>query len=214
MKIKKIGHCCLLIEVSGCRILTDPGNFTDVSADIDSVDIVIISHEHVDHLHVPNVKDIISKNPNVQVITNSRVGTLLEQHNISYLCAEDGVVFRFLDVSIKAYNAPHVEIYKSFGMVENTAFLIAETLFYPGDSFTVPREKVQFLAVPIAGPWCKIADVIDYVKLAQPDMIFPVHDWVLSREGYNVTTSVLTKNITDCGIAFAHLRAGETIELE
>ena len=28
MKIKKIGHCCLIIETKGIRIMTDPGTFT------------------------------------------------------------------------------------------------------------------------------------------------------------------------------------------
>jgi L-ascorbate metabolism protein UlaG (beta-lactamase superfamily) len=28
MKIKKIGHCCLVIETNGKRIMTDPGSFT------------------------------------------------------------------------------------------------------------------------------------------------------------------------------------------
>ncbi len=28
MKIKKIGHCCLIIETKGVRIMTDPGTFT------------------------------------------------------------------------------------------------------------------------------------------------------------------------------------------
>jgi L-ascorbate metabolism protein UlaG (beta-lactamase superfamily) len=213
MKITKIGHCCLLIEVSGRRILTDPGNFSEISKEIGNIDIVIISHEHADHLHIPYVKDITERNPGVQIVANSQVGFLLEQYGLSYLRAEDGVIINVLDISIKAYHAPHEEIYQEFGRVENTAFFINGALFFPGDSFVVPDENVQFLAVPIAGPWCRIADVIDYVKVIQPEMIFPVHDWVLSKEGYDITTTVLAKNIGDSGIVFTHLRPGETLQL-
>jgi len=28
MKITKLGHCCLLIETKGKRVLTDPGSYT------------------------------------------------------------------------------------------------------------------------------------------------------------------------------------------
>lgn len=28
MKITKLGHCCLLIEIRGTRFLTDPGSYT------------------------------------------------------------------------------------------------------------------------------------------------------------------------------------------
>ena len=28
MKIKKLGHCCLVIETNGKKIMTDPGSYT------------------------------------------------------------------------------------------------------------------------------------------------------------------------------------------
>ena len=28
MKIKKLGHCCLVIEINGRKIMTDPGSWT------------------------------------------------------------------------------------------------------------------------------------------------------------------------------------------
>ena len=36
--------------------------------------------------------------------------------------------------------------------------------------------KIDILALPIAGPWMKIKDAIDYAKIIKPRITFPVHD--------------------------------------
>ena len=73
MKITKIGHCCLLIEVEGSRILTDPGSFTVEDLVTDNIDVILITHEHADHLHIDSVKKIVEVNPKVQIFSNSSV---------------------------------------------------------------------------------------------------------------------------------------------
>ena len=50
MQITKFGQCCLLIEVAGKRILTDPGRFSVSQNDVSNIDIILITHEHADHL--------------------------------------------------------------------------------------------------------------------------------------------------------------------
>src|SRR4051812_27786091 len=56
MKIKKLGHCCLVIETKGIRIMTDPGNYSTLQADEKNIDIILITHEHTDHLHIESLK--------------------------------------------------------------------------------------------------------------------------------------------------------------
>lgn len=45
MKITKIGHCCLLVEVNDMRIITDPGEWND-EPPTENIDLVLITHEH------------------------------------------------------------------------------------------------------------------------------------------------------------------------
>ncbi|MEK7095457.1 MAG: MBL fold metallo-hydrolase, partial [Patescibacteria group bacterium] len=59
MKITKLGHCCLVIEINGTRFLTDPGAYTTAQNEAKNIDYVVISHEHTDHLHIDSLKNIL-----------------------------------------------------------------------------------------------------------------------------------------------------------
>src|ERR1041385_2626080 len=90
MKITKFGHCCLLIETNGARILTDPGSFTTQQDEQKNIDLLLITHEHGDHYHIDSVKKILANNPQITIITNSAVGKLLEAEGIKYQLVDDG----------------------------------------------------------------------------------------------------------------------------
>ncbi len=90
MKITKLGHCCLIIEDQGKRILTDPGTYSTLQNEVKNIDIVLITHEHADHYHLDSLKIVLQNNPNAKIITNSTVGALLEKEGISYSILEHG----------------------------------------------------------------------------------------------------------------------------
>lgn len=61
--------------------------------------------------------------------------------------------------------------------MENTGYFIDEKLFYPGDAFTDPGRPIDVLALPVAGPWVKISESVDYALALKPRTVFPVHDF-------------------------------------
>ena len=78
VKIIYMAHSCLLIEINGIRLLTDPwlvgpcwaGNLwiypppRTKPAEIESIDYIYISHAHEDHLHsetLSAIKDEVKK---------------------------------------------------------------------------------------------------------------------------------------------------------
>lgn len=195
MTITKIGHCCLLIEHKGKRILTDPGAFTTDDHVLADIDIVLITHEHGDHLHLDSVKELVEENPDVTIITNSGVGQLLEEAGIHYTCLENDHSAHIKDILFAAFDGPHAEIYEQFGQVQNTGYFIDEQLFYPGDSYTNPLQSVPILALPVAGPWCRVKEVIEYVRDVQPHQCFPVHDGLLNDAGRDIVFRVVQANI-------------------
>lgn len=186
MKIKKLGHCCLVIEENGKRIMTDPGSWTiGQHTEEKNIDLIIITHEHGDHIHIESLKKIIENNPDVVVITNSGVGKLLDEVGISYKILEDKIPKDFFGIEIEPHKCKHEEIYKDIFQVENTGFFIGKRLFYSGDSFYNPGKSVEILALPVAGPWANVKDAVNYALEIKPKICFPVHDGMLKQFGAN-----------------------------
>jgi len=205
MKITKFGQCCLLVEVAGKRVLTDPGRFTVEQNVVRDIDVVLITHEHADHLHIGSLKEVLKHNPEAVVITNSGVGKLLAEAEIVHQVVEGRATTSPAGITLEAFDGPHAEIFEGYGQVQNTGYFIADTLFYPGDAYTNPGRPVPVLALPVAGPWCRLADAIRYTIEVKPEKTFPVHDWLLNEDGISVTYGVLESNLSAHNIEFVRL---------
>lgn len=212
MKITKFGQCCLLIEVGGKRILTDPGVFSTSQNDLTDLDLILITHEHGDHLHSESLQTILEKNPQAKVVTNTSVGKVLAELGINYDVLEGRDSDTCADIHIEAFDGEHVEIIDDFGIVQNTGYFIANKLFYPGDAYTNPEKPVPVLALPVAGPWCKLSDAIKYAREVQPTKAFPVHDYMLSEAGKKGTYSHVMRELSAIGTAFTELKEDESAE--
>lgn len=212
MKIKKIGHCCLLIQTDKATILTDPGAFSVDQNSISGIDIILITHEHADHVHVQSLKQIILNNPNTKVITNSSVGKLLDEQGIIWEVLEGRDTKEYLNILIEAYDAKHEEIYEEIGQVQNTGYFINNKLFYPGDAYCEPQKEIEVLALPVAGPWCKIADAIKYALKLKPKKVFPVHDGMLQEDRIGGSHKIPEKVLSENGIEFISMISGDEKE--
>ncbi len=104
MKITKYGHCCLFVEEQGLRILIDPGMFTEGKHPVENIDVLLITHEHQDHCHVPSVQTILKNSPQAKVYTitagfrpmiGAMAQKLLTPTGINVLIPEDGVPLEF-----------------------------------------------------------------------------------------------------------------------
>lgn len=210
MKITKFGHCCLLIEEGNLRILTDPGNFTNEQNSLTNIHVVLITHEHADHFHTESVKEIVKNNPNIRIITNSAVGKKLDEIEIKHEVIEGRDSGMVGEISIEAFDGKHEEIFKDLGQVQNTGYFINNTLFYPGDSFHDPEREVDILALPVAGPWCKIGDAIRYCLKVKPKRAFPVHDAMIKLESVGSTYKWLEMLFPPEDIEFISLKSGDS----
>ena len=212
MKITKIGHCCLLIEVEGKRIITDPGSFTVDELITEDIDVVLITHEHADHLHIESVQKIVKSNPHVVVVTNSGVGKLLTDSRISFVLLEGAQRAQFSGVNVEACDGAHEEIYEERGQVQNTGYFIANKLFYPGDSFTDPKRKVDILAFPIGGPWCTVGNAIRYVLKLKPTHALPVHDGIERSDRVSILHRLPGIVFSEQGIYFHPMQEGDSVD--
>lgn len=212
MKIKKIGHCCLLIKTKELTILTDPGAFSINQNSIKDIDIILITHEHADHLHIGSLKEVLSNNPKAKVLTNSGVAKILDQEAVPYELLEGRNSKQINEVSLEAFDSKHEEIFEQVGQVKNTAYFIDNKLFYPGDSYANPGKAVDTLALPVAGPWCKIPDAIRYALSIKPKKFFPVHDGMLQKDRIGGAHKIPEKVLTENGIEFIVMNEGDEKE--
>ncbi len=208
MEVTKLGHCCLLIKVDGLTILTDPGTFSTAQDSVTDLDLILITHEHADHLHVDSLKRVLANNGGAKVMTNSAVGKILATEGIAHAVLEGSASTEVGGVAIAACDGKHEEIFEEYGQVQNTGFFIADKLFYPGDSFTVPGKPVDILALPVAGPWARMPDVIRYALHVKPRAAFPVHDAMLKPDKLGLAHGVPGKVLPERGIEFIALTEG------
>lgn len=211
MFITKLGHCCLLIEENGIRILTDPGNQSTLQDEVKNIHIILITHEHPDHFHTESLRVVLTNNPTAKIITNTSVGALLTKENIPFTVLEDAQTKTEQGIEFKGFGTTHAEIHKLLPSVQNTGYFIAKRLFYPGDALTNPRCPIDILALPVAGPWIKISEAIDYALELKPKLCFPVHDAIVKSPG--IAHAGPTKILPPAGIKFQVLEIGTPTEL-
>ena len=210
MRITKFGHCCLLIEEQGLRILTDPGNLSEGQNEAKDIDVVLITHEHVDHFHTPAVEVVMKNNPQAAVVTNTAVGKLLGKLGVAFDCVEHGQKTDKKGVSFEGFGKEHAAFHESIPNVQNTGYLVAGKLFFPGDALTVPDAPVDILALPVAGPWMKFSEAVDYAKATKAKRCFPVHEGIMKSPGFILQR--MGTVLESLGIGFTALEAGQTAE--
>lgn len=211
MKITKLGHCCLVLEVGGKKLLTDPGSFSTSQNELTGIDAVLITHEHGDHMHVESLKAVLANNPTAQVIGNHSVAKLVGEQiaDTQVVVVGDGQSTVVGDVKVEGFGTAHALVYPpDMGLVENTGFMVDGRFYFPGDNFHNPGKPVDILALPVAGPWMKIADAVDFAKSIKARTAFGVHDGMIQPFFRGYVGMLLEKYVPET--AYLSLADGES----
>jgi L-ascorbate metabolism protein UlaG (beta-lactamase superfamily) len=181
------GHACVRLERDGRRLVLDPGAFGDVAV-LDDADAVLVTHEHVDHVDQPALLAALAVREGLQVWAPAPVVTQLLEAGAPgdrVHTAADGDAFTAAGFDVRAFGERHAVVHPDVPTAVNVAYLVDGVLLHPGDSFTPPPAgaDVDLLLVPVAGPWMKIAEAVDYVRAVRPRVAVPIHDAILSDRG-------------------------------
>ena len=104
-------------------------------------------------------------------------------------------------------------ILQDLPLVDNTGYLIADRLFLPGDALTVPSRQVEILAVPVAGPWVKLSEAVEYTRMIKPKLSFAVHEANLKEPMSSNVTKWPQKSVEAFGTEFLVIEPGKAVEV-
>ncbi len=211
MKIIKHGHACLELIENQQRVIVDPGFYTEPMVGLEGVLAIVITHRHDDHCYEEQLDRIIEANPELVIFGTAEVSARLKPRNV--VAVHHGDYHQVGAFTLEFFGDLHAEIHRSIPIIQNTAVLINDALYYPGDSFTLPDRKVKMLACPTSAPWLKIADVMDFVDAIKPERSFATHNALLSDFGHALNNGRVKAVTEQHGGAFTYLQVGDSIEV-
>ncbi|MHA7133005.1 MBL fold metallo-hydrolase [Oerskovia turbata] len=221
MRLTFHGHSCVTLDHAGTALTIDPGTFADAPAALRGADAVLVTHAHPDHLDVDAVRDARTLRPGLRVMGPQSVFDRLGEtpDGDRLVLVEPGDVLALGALSVQVGGGEHALIHPDVPRVANVTYLVAGDgvrVHHPGDSFSPPLtdERLDVLLAPVAAPWMKVAESIDYVRALDPWTVVPIHEGVLSPAGLGLVHRLLGEGRTGGAYAFRPLGVGEGLDVE
>lgn len=193
-----LGHSTVLIEVDGLRVLTDPllverlgplRRHARARAALDGAepDVVLISHGHYDHLHLPSLR-LVAGRP--RILVPAGLGALLARHGYAATEVMPGDHVRVGDVTIETTSALHhggrgpvgpTSTAVGFRIEGSTrVYFAGDTDLFPGMQRMAGNVDVALLPVwgwgPTLGPGhLDPRRAAEAVALIRPALAIPIH---------------------------------------
>lgn len=177
MKITKLAHSCLLVEMpvpTNRTVLFDPGSFSIElikAANLEFLDDIVITHEHFDHFNKETVVELAQKFPKVRILAPQPVVDQLQQAGV----AAGATASKGLEL----FEAPHESLDPMGRSPDAIGVHYLDALTHPGDChhFAASREV---LALPITAPWGSTVNAVRLATALKPKIVIPIHDgfWI------------------------------------
>ena len=209
-----LGHSTVLLEVYGARLLTDPVLRARVlhlrrvgealPLDPQSVDAVLISHIHYDHLDLPSLRRLGRSS---LLVVPSGAGSLLRRHGFEHVIeVEPGDEAQIRGATIRATHAEHDSRRLPFG-VETPAlgYLVSGSVstYFAGDTdlfggMGAIADNLDVALLPVAGWGPSLPPghldprgAAEALGLLRPRIAVPIHWGTYRRIGLSRDPAVL-----------------------
>ena len=87
MRLRHLGHSCLLVEVADRTILIDPGSWSSDFEDLSGLDAIVVTHQHADHLDRGRFAGLVRSNPDATIVTDPQSAALLADDGLTVTSA-------------------------------------------------------------------------------------------------------------------------------
>lgn len=180
----------MLVEAAGTRLLIDPGVFCPTSVfNLADLDAIVVTHQHPDHCDPARIASLVEANPQARLLADP--DTAAERPgDRDWEATEAGVEASIGALTLTGVGRLHAEILPTLPRISNVGVLITglgePTFFHPGDSYEHAPEGVEVLALPLAAPWAKISETVDFARRVAPTTMFPIHDSTIAEIAYGI----------------------------
>jgi len=210
LEITKHGHACLTLTEGGRSLLIDPGVFTDSIGSTESIDGIVITHEHVDHWSVAHIGAALEANPATPIYTTAGVAAELTQFPSVSVITHDTAI-DCAGFSLRFTSGLHALIHQSLPQPQNLGVMVNDSFYYGGDSYLIPDRRVETLAIPISAPWLKVGELFDYMELVKPTTCINTHDSLLSDRGFALLKTMVGAACDRIGSNYSPLAPGDVV---
>lgn len=212
MRVTKHEHASLVVVESGHTLIIDPGSFTSPLEDLVGLVGIVLTHEHPDHWTPEHLTRLLRAHPGTPIYGPEGVQKAAAGFDVTVV--QPGDTLDLEPFRLEFFGGTHAVIHESIPVVDNVGVLVNDALYYPGDSYVVPkRTHVRLLAAPVGAPWLKIGDAMDFVLAVKPDRVFATHDMTLSVAGKQMGAARLTWAVEQNGGSYVDLPPGETTDV-
>ena len=213
MQLTKYTHSCVRLDDGDRTLVLDPGVFSEVAAALDGADAVLITHEHPDHVVLDDLRAAAKRDPRLRIWAPEPVAADLADRGEQVSAAAPGAAFDAAGFAVRTFGGQHAVIHPSIPVIPNVAYLVEDTVFHPGDSFTVPPVEVPVLLAPLHAPWSKVSEVIDFVVSVRAPRVVAIHDALLTPPGRGIVENHVARIGGEHGSEYSYLEPGRTVGL-
>ncbi|MBN1674202.1 MAG: MBL fold metallo-hydrolase [Kiritimatiellae bacterium] len=182
LKITFIGHGTLMFEWSGKIIHVDPWTQLADYAPLPKADLILITHEHRDHLDPKAIETL--KKPGTQVVANPTAG--MQVQNAVILRNGESRTLQGVPIqAVPAYNILHMRQNnvpfhpKGFGNGYVLTFA-DKRVYVAGDTENIPEMKnlgkIDCAFLPMNLPYTMTPEMVaDAAHIIKPAILYPYH---------------------------------------
>ncbi len=182
IKLTFIGHASLIIEHSGRVIHIDPWSKLADYSQLPKADLLILTHEHQDHLDAVAI-DLLKK-PDTSVVYTEFISQQRDDGKV-FKNGDTGEIDGVLIEAVPAYNIVHKrengEPYHPKGRGNGYIFTIdGKRIYVAGDTENVPELKelknIDVAFLPMNLPYTMTPEMVaDLATAIKPKILYPYH---------------------------------------